>query len=86
METEPEAAAIIHTLVTLADALGMKVTAEGIETPGQHRFLQASGCDQLQGFLFSRSVSAMEISRRLAEECAAQSGVTPLDATLSTCG
>ena len=68
VETEAEAAAIVHTLVALADALRMKVTAEGIETEGQHRFLQASGCDQLQGYLFSRPVPAAEITRRLEEE------------------
>ncbi|PTW61702.1 periplasmic sensor diguanylate cyclase/phosphodiesterase [Breoghania corrubedonensis] len=68
VESEPEAAAIVHTLVALADALGMKVTAEGIETEGQHRFVQASGCDQLQGYLFSRPVTAEEITARLDVE------------------
>lgn len=68
VETEPEAAAIVHTLIGLGDALGMDVTAEGIETEGQLRFLQAAGCETLQGFLFSRPIPADEITRRLEEE------------------
>ncbi|WP_321502724.1 bifunctional diguanylate cyclase/phosphodiesterase [Breoghania sp.] len=68
VETEPESAAIVHTLVALADALGMKVTAEGIETEGQHRFLRESGCDQLQGYLFSRPVPADQITALLEAE------------------
>lgn len=68
VETEPEAAAIVHTLIGLGDALGMHVTAEGIETEGQHRFLQAAGCETLQGFLFSRPVSSNVITARLEAE------------------
>jgi EAL domain-containing protein (putative c-di-GMP-specific phosphodiesterase class I) len=41
------------------------VTAEGVETKEQHRFLQAVGCHELQGFLFSPPVPADEIDRLL---------------------
>ena len=68
VETEPEAAAIVHTLIGLGDALGMHVTAEGIETEGQHRFLQAAGCETLQGFLFSRPVRENIVTARLKTE------------------
>ncbi|WP_319773070.1 bifunctional diguanylate cyclase/phosphodiesterase [Breoghania sp.] len=82
VETEPESAAIVHTLIALADALGMKVTAEGIETKGQHRFLHDSGCDQLQGYLFSPPVPANEITVRLkAEEMARAAQGTGLENT-----
>ena len=40
---------------------GLIVTAEGVETKEQHRFLQALGCHQLQGFLFSKPVTPDEM-------------------------
>ncbi len=78
VETEPEAAAIVHTLIGLGDALGMHVTAEGIETQGQHRFLQAAGCETLQGFLFSRPVREGIISARLRNEAENNVATQPL--------
>ncbi len=66
IETSRPAAAIVHTVIALGDALDMTITAEGVETPGQHRFLQAAGCHQLQGFLFSRPVAADVITNRYA--------------------
>ena len=41
-------------MIHMARSLGLKVTAEGIETPAQARYLMDHGCDALQGFLFSR--------------------------------
>ena len=49
----------------MANGLGMTTTAEGVETKEQHRFLQALGCHQLQGFLFSKPVPPEEIDRML---------------------
>lgn len=60
------AAAIIHAVVAMSRALGLKVTAEGVETDEQWRFLRAAGCHYLQGYLFSRPVPAEEITARLA--------------------
>lgn len=57
MESTGESATIVHSIVHLGRSLGLTVTAEGIETVEQHRFLQAVGCHELQGFLFSRPVS-----------------------------
>jgi diguanylate cyclase len=68
MEATGESAILVHSIVHLGRALGLTVTAEGVETPEQHRFLQALGCHQLQGYLFSPPVAAEEIDRMLALE------------------
>ena len=52
------AAAIVRTIVSLAEALDIETVAEGVETPEQVRFLRQSGVGLLQGFLFSRPVSS----------------------------
>ena len=66
MEPTGESAIIVHSIVHLGRALGLTVTAEGIETAEQHRFLQAAGAHELQGFLFSKPVLAAQISEFLA--------------------
>ena len=53
--------AIISTIAHLAHALGMRVVAEGVETEGQRALLHAAGCDELQGFLFGRSLGIEQI-------------------------
>lgn len=53
-----DAAAIIHAVVRLGHAMGLSVTAEGVETRSQRTFLQHAGCNELQGFLFSEAVPA----------------------------
>lgn len=66
MEATGESAILVHSMAHLGRALGLRVCAEGVETSEQHRFLQAIGCHELQGFLFSRAVPAAEIDRLLA--------------------
>jgi diguanylate cyclase (GGDEF)-like protein/PAS domain S-box-containing protein len=63
--TDPDDAAIATAIISLAHNLRMRVIAEGIETEGQHRFLQHERCDEGQGFLFSRPVPADEFARLL---------------------
>jgi predicted signal transduction protein with EAL and GGDEF domain len=53
-----ESAAIIECVARLGRAIGLTVTAEGVETKEQHRFVRAAGCHQLQGFLFSKAIPA----------------------------
>ena len=53
-----DAAAIIHAVVRLGHAMGLLVTAEGVETGLQRAFLEHAGCNELQGFLFSEAVPA----------------------------
>jgi diguanylate cyclase (GGDEF)-like protein/PAS domain S-box-containing protein len=50
--------AIISTISHLAHALAMRVVAEGVETEAQRAILHAAGCDELQGYLFGRPLSA----------------------------
>jgi diguanylate cyclase len=65
MEATGESAILVHSIVHLGRALGLTVTAEGVETREQHRFLQALGCHQLQGFLFSKPVPREQIDHLL---------------------
>jgi EAL domain-containing protein (putative c-di-GMP-specific phosphodiesterase class I) len=65
METTGESAILVHSVIHLGRALGLTVTAEGVETAEQHRFLQAAGCHQLQGYLFSKPVPAEDIDIRI---------------------
>jgi predicted signal transduction protein with EAL and GGDEF domain len=57
--------AIIRAIVDLARASGMQVTAEGVETAEQNRFLTKAGCNALQGFLLSTPVSAIHFESML---------------------
>lgn len=59
--------AIVTTIVTMARRLGLKVIAEGIETPAQLQFLRGQGCDEGQGFLFSPPLPAEAMTRLLQE-------------------
>ncbi len=68
MEATGESAILVHSIVHLGRALGLTVTAEGVETKEQHRFLQALGCHQLQGFLFSKPVPPDEIDALLVSK------------------
>ncbi|AFL51051.1 EAL domain-containing protein (putative c-di-GMP-specific phosphodiesterase class I) [Sinorhizobium fredii] len=51
---------MLQATVALANALQIPVTAEGIETERQATVVRLSGCDELQGYLFSRPVNAGE--------------------------
>jgi diguanylate cyclase len=57
-------AAIANAILSLAQTLGIVVTAEGIERPSQLEWLRSRGCEEVQGFLLSRPVTAAELEER----------------------
>ena len=63
--TEPRSAAIAQATIALAHGLSLGVIAEGVETEAQLAYLKAIGCDEVQGYLFSRPVPADEMARLL---------------------
>jgi diguanylate cyclase len=56
--TSADDASIVQAIISLAHGLRLKVVAEGVETADQVAFLQKLGCDQYQGYYFSRPVNA----------------------------
>jgi EAL domain-containing protein (putative c-di-GMP-specific phosphodiesterase class I) len=61
MATDPDAKAIVAAVLTMARALGLRAVAEGVETPAQRDLLVQMGCDELQGYLFAKPMSARAI-------------------------
>jgi EAL domain-containing protein (putative c-di-GMP-specific phosphodiesterase class I) len=61
-------APIVMAVVALAHGLGLEVVAEGVETDAQLERLQELGCDEMQGYLFSRPVSAEHFEQLLMLE------------------
>jgi CheY-like chemotaxis protein len=66
--SDPGSAAIAKTIIALAHNLNLRVIAEGIETKAQLSYLRDHGCDEMQGFYFSRPIPAAEIEQLLWEE------------------
>jgi EAL domain-containing protein (putative c-di-GMP-specific phosphodiesterase class I) len=64
IETDSGNAAIVDAIVAMAHRLNLQTTAEGVETHGQLQVLQRLGCDEYQGYLFSRPVPAIEAAAR----------------------
>ena len=70
---DPKVAQIVQAMIALGHSLGMPITAEGVETEAQRVELCAAGCDELQGYFFSRPVPADMIPRLLRREAASLS-------------
>ncbi|ANM03731.1 GGDEF/EAL domain-containing protein [Rhizobium phaseoli] len=62
---------VLRATISLATALQIPVAAEGIETSRQAAILRDAGCDQLQGYLIGKPMSAHDIAGKLQEEAAA---------------
>ena len=60
--------AIAAAIIVMAHALGLTVTAEGVETEDQQMFLREHGCDRLQGYLFGAPMPARDFARLLGAE------------------
>jgi diguanylate cyclase (GGDEF)-like protein/PAS domain S-box-containing protein len=57
---DSESAAIARAIIAMGKSLRMQLVAEGVETWQQHAFLQAHGCDEMQGYLISRAMPAAQ--------------------------
>jgi diguanylate cyclase (GGDEF)-like protein len=76
LEASGEGPIIVQSIAHLGSALGLTVTAEGVETLEQQVLLQAIGCDELQGFFFSAPLTAKELAAKLAAEQAQENTET----------
>jgi len=56
--SEPNAATVVRAILSMSHHLGIKVTAEGVETTDHLKILARRNCDEAQGYYFSRAVSA----------------------------
>jgi diguanylate cyclase (GGDEF)-like protein/PAS domain S-box-containing protein len=66
--TDPDAAAIARSIISLAQSLQLQVIAEGVETQEQLSYLTNYRCDQIQGYYFSRPVPASAFEQLLSDE------------------
>lgn len=63
LATNQATTAIVRSVIGLGHELGIKITAEGVETQEQQAWLAQAGCDHLQGYLFSRPLPPAEFAR-----------------------
>ena len=69
LSEEHRSSAIIQAIVDIAKGFGLHLVAEGVETNYQMKTLHQLGCDEMQGYLFSRPVPAAEAERLLNNCC-----------------
>ncbi|MES2074804.1 MAG: EAL domain-containing protein [Pseudomonadota bacterium] len=65
---DPNVAAIVRSVIALGHSLNFKVVAEGVESEAQLAYLRRYGCDEMQGFLFSRAVEAGAMAELMRQE------------------
>jgi diguanylate cyclase (GGDEF)-like protein len=78
LSDDPTALAVTRAILTLAQALGKHTVAEGIETQAQADTLRQLGCDEFQGFLFSKAVPATEFAALCRFSAQQQPVVSPV--------
>jgi diguanylate cyclase (GGDEF)-like protein len=64
VDQSPSDAAIVKAIMSLAKSLGLLITAEGLEREGQLRWLKEWGCEEGQGYLLARPMTAADLERR----------------------
>jgi EAL domain-containing protein (putative c-di-GMP-specific phosphodiesterase class I) len=67
MLDDPNSATLVQTMIALAHSLRLKVVAEGVETEEQARTLRLLGCDEMQGFLFSKPLPLPQLTALLEQ-------------------
>ncbi|BCK86311.1 hypothetical protein MIZ01_0065 [Sideroxyarcus emersonii] len=67
LETESSNIAILKAIIALGHSLNMKVIAEGVETAYQQAFLHGIGCDELQGYFFSKPLPVEAFEKLLGD-------------------
>jgi EAL domain-containing protein (putative c-di-GMP-specific phosphodiesterase class I) len=77
LDTSADARAIVDAVVKLAHAIGLKVVAEGVETERQRDLLVELGCDEFQGYLFARPMSARALLLWAVDEDAPRQAFRP---------
>ena len=60
-------AVITRTIISMAENLALEVIAEGVETLEQQDFLQRNGCNQIQGYLYSRPLESKAMAQFLQD-------------------
>ncbi|MFA6179419.1 MAG: EAL domain-containing protein [Candidatus Methylopumilus sp.] len=68
LENDPANTAILKAIIVLGQSLGLKVIAEGVETAYEHEYLQSIGCDELQGYYFSKPLPADQFEALLRSQ------------------
>ena len=63
----PHAVSIVKSIIALANTLGIRVIAEGVEDAGVFPLLLEQGCEGYQGYYFSKPLPAREMATRLAK-------------------
>lgn len=80
---DPDSRAVSRTIISLAKNFRLAITAEGVETEEQLTYLQAEGCDEIQGYYFSKPLPLKDLRTfLLAEEEKAK--VIPFSSTRKT--
>ncbi len=84
VSTDPNAAAIVETIIVMAKHLGLDVVAEGVETEEELEFLEAHGCKVYQGYYFSRPVPTADFSDLLRRHVDGERMSTPSSSSEET--
>lgn len=86
IETSDEAKVMVRTMIQMAHNLNLSVCAEAVETQEALDFLEAEGCDKVQGFFFSEAVNAVDLENFVRRwsgqgdaQAAATAGVQPVN-------